>query len=100
MVRLLGDEAELAIIRRIADYPRVLEGAALNHEPHRVAFYLYDLASDFHALWNRGKESPQLRFIIGKNFKATFARLALLQATQYVLMSGLRILGVTPAREM
>ncbi len=96
----LGDEAELAIIRRIAEYPRVLEGAALNHEPHRVAFYLYDLASDFHALWNRGKESPQLRFIIGKNFTATFARLALLKATQYVLMSGLRILGVTPAREM
>ncbi|MEM7429170.1 MAG: arginine--tRNA ligase [Pseudomonadota bacterium] len=97
---LLGDPAEMAIIRRIADYPRVLEGSALNHEPHRVAFYLYDLASDFHALWNRGKESPQLRFIIGKNFTATFARLALLQATQYVLMSGLRILGVTPAREM
>ena len=97
---LLGDEAELAIIRRISEYPRVLEGAALNHEPHRLSFYLYDLASEFHALWNRGKESPQLRFIVGKNIDATFARLALLKATQNVLVSGLRILGVTPAEEM
>lgn len=97
---LLGDEAELAIIRRISEYPRVLEGAALNHEPHRLSFYLYDLASEFHALWNRGKESPQLRFIVGKNIDATFARLALLKATQNVLVSGLRILGVKPAEEM
>ncbi len=97
---LLGDEAELAIIRRISEYPRVLEGAALNHEPHRLSFYLYDLASEFHALWNRGKESPQLRFIIGKNIPATHARLALLMVTRNVLVSGLRILGVTPAEEM
>ncbi len=97
---LLGDEAELAIIRRISEYPRVLEGAALNHEPHRLAFYLYDLASEFHALWNRGKESPQLRFIIGKNIPVTQARLALLTVTRNVLVSGLRILGVTPADEM
>lgn len=97
---LLGDEAELAIIRRISEYPRVLEGAALNHEPHRLSFYLYDLASEFHALWNRGKESPQLRFIVGKNIPATFARLALLTVTRNVLESGLRILGVTPAEEM
>ncbi len=97
---LLGDEAELAIIRRISEYPRVLEGAALNHEPHRLSFYLYDLASEFHALWNRGKESPQLRFIIGKNIPATYARLALLMVTRNVLVSGLRILGVTPAEEM
>lgn len=97
---LLGDEAELAIIRRISEYPRVLEGAALNHEPHRLSFYLYDLASEFHALWNRGKESPQLRFIIGKNILVTLARLALLTVARNVLVSGLRILGVTPAEEM
>ena len=97
---LLGDEAELAIVKRMGEYPRVLEAAAQNHEPHRLAFYLYEVASDFHTLWNRGKESPQLRFIIGKNFNATFARLALLQATQYVLMSGLHILGVQPVEEM
>ena len=97
---LLGDEAELAIIRRISEYPRVLEGAALNHEPHRLSFYLYDLASEFHGLWNRGKESPQLRFIIGKNIPATYARLGLLTVTRNVLVSGLRILGVTPAEEM
>lgn len=97
---ILEDQAELALVRRIGEFPRILEGAALNHEPHRLAFYLYDLASDFHSLWNRGKELPQLRFMIDKNFSATFARLALLKAAQCVLMSGLHILGVTPAEKM
>jgi len=96
----LNDEAELAVIRRIAQYPRILESAALAHEPHRVAFYLYELASDFHSLWNKGKDKPDLRFIFQKSLKVTRARLALLRAIGYILTSGLRILGVTPVKEM
>ena len=97
---LLDDDAEMAIIRRIAEYPRVLEGAALAHEPHRIAFYLYDLASDFHSLWNKGKDKPNLRFILHDSLEVTFARLALLRAIRYILGNGLRILGVTPVNEM
>jgi len=96
----LKDDAELAIIRRIAEYPRVLESAALAHEPHRVAFYLYELASDFHSLWNKGKDKPNLRFIIQDSLEVTHARLALLRAIRYILRNGLRILGVTPVNEM
>ena len=96
----LNDDAELAIIRRIAEYPRILEAAALAHEPHRVAFYLYELASDFHSLWNKGKDKPNLRFILQDSLKVTQARLALLRAVRYILGNGLRILGVTPVKEM
>ncbi len=97
---LLVDEAELQLVRRIGEYPRIVEAAAAAHEPHRIAFYLYDLASDFHALWNKGKESPQLRFILGSNMQTTVARLALLRVIRYVLANGLRILGVKPVEEM
>jgi arginyl-tRNA synthetase len=97
---LLTDEAELAVIRRLGEYPRLVEAAALAHEPHRLSFYLYDLASDFHALWNKGKESPQLRFILQNSEQTTLARLALLHAIRYVLANGLRILGVKPMDEM
>jgi arginyl-tRNA synthetase len=97
---LLQDEAELAIFRRIAEYPRLLEAAAIAHEPHRIAFYLNDLAGDFHALWNKGKESPQLRFILTSDMHVSLARLALLRAIRYVLGNGLRILGVRPVEEM
>ena len=97
---LLTDEAEFTLIRRLASYPRVVEQAALAHEPHRIAFYLYDLASDFHALWNKGKESPQLRFIKQDNIKLTLSRLALLRVIRYALANGLRILGVRPVDEM
>lgn len=96
----LNDDAELAIIRRVAEYPRILEAAALAHEPHRVAFYLYDLASDFHSLWNKGKDKPNLRFILQNSLEVTHARLALLRAVRYILSNGLRILGVTPVKEM
>ena len=96
----LKDDAELAIIRRIAEYPRVLDSAALAHEPHRVAFYLYELASDFHSLWNKGKDKPNLRFIVQDSLEVTHARLALLRAIRYILRNGLRILGVTPVNEM
>ena len=97
---LLTDEAEAQLIKRLAQFPRVVESAAVAHEPHRVAFYLYDLAGDFHSLWNKGKESPQLRFILAGDTKVTNARLALLRAIRYVLTNGLHILGVRPVEEM
>jgi arginyl-tRNA synthetase len=97
---LLSDEAELGLARRIAEFPRLVEAAAIAHEPHRVAFYLFDLAGEFHALWNKGKDSPQLRFILKEDGNLTTTRLAFLRAIRYVLANGLRILGVRPAEEM
>lgn len=97
---LLDDTAEIALLRRIGEYPKLLEAAATQHEPHRLAFYLYDLASDFHSLWNKGKESPQLRFIVKDRMHVTLARLAFLRVIRYVLGNGLRILGVNPVDEM
>jgi len=99
-VSALTDEAELSVIKRLAEYPRVVQGAVASHEPHRIAHYLYDLAGDFHTLWNRGKDSPNLRFIIRENAAATYARLALLRAIRYVLQNGLGIIGVKPVVEM
>ena len=97
---LLIDEAERHVVKRLAEYPKMLEGAALAHEPHRISFYLYELASDFHSLWNKGKESPQLRFIVKNEIILTDTRLAFLLAIRYVLGNGLRILGVNPVEEM
>jgi arginyl-tRNA synthetase len=97
---LLTDPSEIALIRHVAAFPRLLEAAAQAHEPHRVAFYLYDLAAEFHSLWNKGKESPQLRFILKEEVKTTMTRLAFLRVIRYVLANGLRILGVRPAEEM
>ncbi len=96
----LSDEAELALIRRIAQFPRLVEAAAAAHEPHRVGFYLYDLAGDFHGLWNRGKDLPQLRFIYESDRELTRARVALVAATKRVLASGLGILGVHAMHEL
>ena len=96
----LEDPAELAILKRIALYPRLLEAAARTHEPHRVAFYLYDLASEFHAQWTRGKDLPHLRFIIQDDPQLTLARLAMVQGVVSVLASGLRLLGVNAPEEM
>ena len=97
---LLADQAEIALMRRIAQFPRVVEAAAAAHEPHRVAFYLYHVAGNFHGLWNRGKELPQLRFINPENRDSTMARVALVAATAEVLALGLNILGVQAIREM
>jgi arginyl-tRNA synthetase len=96
----LADGGEMAIVRRLLEYPRIIETASSAHEPHRIAFYLYDLASEFHAHWNRGKELPQLRFINPADPDSTLARLALVHATKLVLSSGLAILGVTAPEEM
>jgi arginyl-tRNA synthetase len=97
----LTDVAELALMKKIAEYPRLIEAAAAAHEPHRIAFYLYELASEFHAHWTRGgKESPHLRFIIQSDPKLTVARLALVQGVATVLASGLALLGVGAPEEM
>jgi arginyl-tRNA synthetase len=96
----LNDDAEIALIRRIAQFPRVVEGAAQAHEPHRLGFYLYDLAGDFHGLWNRGKDLPQLRFIYENDRELTRARIALVDATKRVVALGLGILGVHAMHEL
>ncbi len=96
----LDDAGELAILKRIALYPRLIEAAASAHEPHRVAFYLYDLASELHSHWTRGKDTPHLRFIIQNDRELTVARLALVQGIVTVLASGLALLGVEAPDEM
>jgi arginyl-tRNA synthetase len=96
----LTDAGELSLLRRIALYPRTVEAAAAAHEPHRIAFYLYELASEFHAHWTRGKDLPHLRFIIQNDPETTTARLALVEGTVTVLASGLALLGVSAPEEM
>ena len=96
----LNDEGELSLLRKLALYPRMLEAAASAHEPHRVAFYLYELASEFHAQWTRGKDLPHLRFIIQDDPETTKARLALVQGIVTILASGLALLGVEAPEEM
>ncbi len=97
---LLSDDYELALIKQLAQYPRVLASAAVQHEPHRIAFYLGDLAASFHVLWNQGKEQPALRFLVSNNTALTEARLALLGAVRTTIASGLSMMGVDPVEEM
>jgi arginyl-tRNA synthetase len=99
-VERLSDPAELDLLKRLALFPRTVEGAAGAHEPHRIAFYLYDLASELHALWNKGHDLPYLRFIISDDPELTKARLAMVQGVVSVLASGLAILGVHAPDEM
>jgi arginyl-tRNA synthetase len=96
----LEDPGELALMRRLALYPRLVEAAAIAHEPHRIAFYLHDLAGDFHAQWRRGENASYLRFIIQNDPQMTMARLALVEGVVIVLASGLRLLGVEAPEEM
>jgi len=96
----LDHEAELHVARKLAEWPRLVETAARANEPHRIAFYLYELAGDFHALWNRGNEIPALRFRQEGDPDASLAKMALARAVSVVISSGLGILGVTPVQEM
>ncbi len=96
----ITDSNELQLVAKLAEYPRVIEAAALSQEPHRIAFYLYDLASVFHGHWNKGKESPELRFVNDKNRELTIARLGLVRAVASVLKSGLSITGTAAPDEM
>lgn len=97
---LLADEGELALIAKLAEWPRLVDAAAEAHEPHRVAFYLYELSSALHGHWNRGKDLPQLRFINAEDTKLTLSRLALVRSVATVLASGLALLGVDAPQEM
>jgi arginyl-tRNA synthetase len=99
-VARLTDSAELGLIKLMASWPRLVESAAEAHEPHRVAFYLYDLAAAFHGLWNKGKDEASLRFLIAGDRDVTVARLAMVKALAVVIASGLGIFGVKPVEEM
>ncbi|MND90698.1 Arginine--tRNA ligase [compost metagenome] len=96
----ITDPNELQLVGKLAEYPRIVESAALSQEPHRIAFYLYDLASFFHAHWNKGKEQPELRFVNDKNRELSIARLGLVRAVASVLRSGLTITGTAAPEEM
>ncbi|MBV2142879.1 arginine--tRNA ligase [Falsochrobactrum sp. TDYN1] len=96
----LTDESEIALIRKLAEYPRLIESAATHQEPHRLAFYLYDLASSFHSQWNKGTENPDLRFIKVNDPNLSLARLGLVQVVSDVLTSGLTIIGADAPMEM
>jgi arginyl-tRNA synthetase len=96
----IADPAEFALVAKLAEWPRLVEIAAQGHEPHRVAFYLYDLASEFHALWNKGNAEARLRFIQEEDADTTRAKLALIRTVAIVISNGLGILGVTPVEKM
>ncbi|MEM0921977.1 MAG: arginine--tRNA ligase, partial [Pseudomonadota bacterium] len=96
----LTHPAEMQVIRKLAEFPRLVESSAHHQEPHRIAFYLYDLASEFHGWWNQGQSAPELRMIVPGDEAATRARLALCRAVRVVISAGLGILGVTPMTEM
>ena len=97
---LLNCRLELALLKQLASWPKLVESAALAHEPHRIAFYLVDLASHFHSLWNAGREDPSLRFIIDGDQAVTDARLMLVKATSLVIRTGLNMLSITALEEM
>ena len=96
----LSHEAEIGVAKKLAEWPRLVEIAAKGHEPHKIAFYLYDLASDLHGLWNRGNDDVSLRFLQDGDNDTTQSKIALIRAVSVVIASGLGILGVTPAEEM
>ena len=96
----LDHPAELELARKVAEWPRIVEIAARAHEPHRIAFFLYDTASDLHSLWNRGNDEVSLRFVQDGDAATTAAKIALVRSVGVVISAGLGILGVTPAKEM
>ena len=96
----LLDDEELALVKRAAQYPRTIESAAMAHEPHRIAFYLYDLAAEFHALWNRGNDDPERRFLVENNPQLSRARLELALGIGQIIRSGLDLMGVAATEEM
>jgi arginyl-tRNA synthetase len=96
----LLDEEELALVKRAAQYSRVIESAAVAHEPHRIAFFLYDLAAEFHALWNRGNDDPARRFLVENNPQLSRARLELALGIAQIIKSGLALMGVAATEEM
>ncbi|MCC9622784.1 arginine--tRNA ligase [Thalassospira sp. MA62] len=96
----LSSAEEMALVRKMAEWPRIVEQAATAHEPHRIAFFLTEIAAEFHALWNKGRDNTDLRFIVADDLPATLARLAMIRSVATVIASGLEVLGVTPVEEM
>jgi len=96
----LGHESELTLIKKICEWPRLVELAAKHNEPHRIAFYLYELASEFHAFWSQGKDNHVLRFIVEKNVSQSQSKISLARCVAIVISNGLGILGVKPMDEM
>ena len=97
---LISDPAELAVVKMLVGWPKLVESAAMAHEPHRIAFYLVDLASRFHSLWNAGRENPSLRFIVEDDATITAARIQLVKATSFVIRTGLNVLSIKALEEM
>ncbi len=97
---LLITEGEIGLLKTLSGWPRIVESAAEAHEPHRIAFYLYGLASEFHALWNQGNDDPAMRFVLEDNQALTLARLSLVRSLSLVIAEGLELLGVEPLEEM
>lgn len=100
MLKNLTDESEIQIIKKIASFPRIVEMAAVNFEPHRIAFYLQELAAEFHALWNKGTENPDLKFIIKENLQVTQARIYLVMSVKKIIAEGLVIFNIKAVEEM
>lgn len=96
----LKDESEIELIKKIANFPRIIEMSAVNFEPHRIAFYLQELAAEFHALWNKGSENPDLKFIIKENLQLTLARIYLVLAVKKIIAVGLEIFNIKAVEEM
>jgi arginyl-tRNA synthetase len=96
----LLDGEELALVKLAAQYSRTVDGAAMAHEPHRIAFYLYDLAAGFHALWNRGNDDPERRFLLENNPQLSRSRLELARGIGQIIRNGLELMGVEAAEEM
>ncbi|MFT5703326.1 MAG: arginyl-tRNA synthetase [Rickettsiales bacterium] len=100
LLNKLKDESEIELIKKLANYPRIVEMAVANYEPHRIAFYLQELAGMFHSLWNKGSDNPELKFIILDNKNLTIARAYLLIAIQKIIFSALGIFNIKPPEEM
>ena len=96
----LNDESEIELIKKISSFPRIVELAAVNFEPHRIAFYLQELAAQFHSLWNKGNDNPGLKFIIKDNLEVTKARIYLIMALKIIISSGLDIFNIKAVEEM
>lgn len=99
-LKILNDPSELELIRQMVSWPQAVEAAARAREPHRLAYYLHELAELFHMLWNKGRDESSLRFIQDENPTETLARLALVQSVALVIASGLKVFGVEPAEEL
>ena len=96
----LTDETEIELIKKIASFPRIIELAAINYEPHKIAFYLQELAANFHSLWNKGSENHDLKFIVKDNLNLTKSRIYLIIALKIIIASGLEIFNIKAVEEM